>query len=218
MPPPFAADAILESTDAGIPLVVCITEGVPVRDSTMVMRYLEGKQTRLLGPNCPGLITPGANAKVGIMPGNIHMAGKVGVVSRSGTLTYEAVNQLTKRDIGQSTCVGIGGDPVSGTTFVDVLAMFNDDPETEAIVMIGEIGGTKEQEAAAFIKANVRKPVASLIVGQTAPAGRRMGHAGAVITGKAALASEKMRTLEEAGCHIISTPADIGSVVAAMVG
>ena len=218
VPPPFAADAILESTDAGIPLVVCITEGVPVRDSTMVMRYLEGKQTRLLGPNCPGLITPGANAKVGIMPGNIHMAGKVGVVSRSGTLTYEAVDQLTKRAIGQSTCVGIGGDPVSGTTFVDVLAMFNDDPETEAIVMIGEIGGTKEQEAAAFIKANVRKPVASLIVGQTAPAGRRMGHAGAVITGKAALASEKMRTLEEAGCHIIPTPADIGSVVAAMVG
>ena len=218
VPPPFAADAILESTDAGIPLVVCITEGVPVRDSTMVMRYLEGKQTRLLGPNCPGLITPGANTKVGIMPGNIHMAGKVGVVSRSGTLTYEAVDQLTKRGIGQSTCVGIGGDPVSGTTFVDVLAMFNDDPETEAIVMIGEIGGTKEQEAAAFIKANVRKPVASLIVGQTAPAGRRMGHAGAVITGKAALASEKMRTLEEAGCHIIPTPADIGSVVAAMVG
>ena len=217
VPPPFAADAILESTDAGIPLVVCITEGVPVRDSTMVMRYLEGKQTRLLGPNCPGLITPGANTKVGIMPGNIHMAGKVGVVSRSGTLTYEAVDQLTKRGIGQSTCVGIGGDPVSGTTFVDVLAMFNDDPETEAIVMIGEIGGTKEQEAAAFIKANVRKPVASLIVGQTAPAGRRMGHAGAVITGKAALASEKMRTLEEAGCHIIPTPADIGSVVAAMV-
>ena len=218
VPPPFAADAILESTDADIPLVVCITEGVPVRDSTMVMRYLEGKRTRLLGPNCPGLITPGANAKVGIMPGNIHMAGKVGVVSRSGTLTYEAVDQLTKRGIGQSTCVGIGGDPVSGTTFVDVLAMFNDDPETEAIVMIGEIGGTKEQEAAAFIKANVRKPVASLIVGQTAPAGRRMGHAGAVITGKAALASEKMRTLEEAGCHIIPTPADIGSVVAAMVG
>ena len=218
VPPPFAADAILESTDAGMPLVVCITEGVPVRDSTMVMRYLEGKQTRFLGPNCPGLITPGANAKVGIMPGNIHMAGKVGVVSRSGTLTYEAVDQLTKRGIGQSTCVGIGGDPVSGTTFVDVLAMFNDDPETEAIVMIGEIGGTKEQEAAAFIKANVRKPVASLIVGQTAPAGRRMGHAGAVITGKAALASEKMRTLEEAGCHIIPTPADIGSVVAAMVG
>ena len=218
VPPPFAADAILESTDAGMPLVVCITEGVPVRDSTMVMRYLEGKQTRLLGPNCPGLITPGANAKVGIMPGNIHMAGKVGVVSRSGTLTYEAVDQLTKRGIGQSTCVGIGGDPVSGTTFVDVLAMFNDDPETEAIVMIGEIGGTKEQEAAAFIKANVRKPVASLIVGQTAPVGRRMGHAGAVITGKAALASEKMRTLEEAGCHIIPTPADIGSVVAAMVG
>ncbi|MXY60059.1 MAG: succinate--CoA ligase subunit alpha, partial [Chloroflexi bacterium] len=152
VPPPFAADAILESADAGVPLVVCITEGVPVRDSTMVMRYLEDKPVRLLGPNCPGLITPGTKAKVGIMPGNIHLPGKVGVVSRSGTLTYEGVDQLTKRGIGQSTCVGIGGDPVSGTGFVDVLAMFNDDPKTEAIVMIGEIGGTKEQEAAAFIR------------------------------------------------------------------
>ncbi len=217
VPPPFAADAILEAADAEIPLAVCITEGVPVRDAAMVMRYLEGKPTRLLGPNCPGLITPGAKAKVGIMPGAIHAPGKVGVVSRSGTLTYEAVGQLTGLGVGQSTCVGIGGDPVSGTTFVDVLAMFNDDPETEAIVMIGEIGGTKEQEAAAFIAAHVRKPVAALIVGQTAPPGRRMGHAGAVITGKAALASEKMRALEEAGCRVIPTPADIGATAAAML-
>ena len=217
VPPPFAADAILESADAGIPLVVCITEGVPVRDSTMVMRYFDDKPTRLLGPNCPGLITPGAQAKIGIMPGAIHLPGKVGVVSRSGTLTYEAVGQLTARGIGQSSCVGIGGDPVSGTTFVDVLAMFNDDPETEAIVMIGEIGGTKEQEAAAYIKERVRKPVASLIVGQTAPPGRRMGHAGAVITGKAALASEKMSALEDAGCRIIPTPAVIGATVEAML-
>jgi succinyl-CoA synthetase alpha subunit len=217
VPPPFAADAILESADAGIPLVICITEGVPVKDSTFVMRYLEGKNTRLIGPNCPGLITPGANAKVGIMPGNIHMAGHTGVVSRSGTLTYEAVDQLTKLGIGQSTCVGIGGDPVSGTQFVDVLKLFNEDPETESIVLIGEIGGTKEQEAAAYIKEYVKKPVASLIVGQTAPVGRRMGHAGAVITGTAALASEKMKALAAAGCHIIATPADIGSTVKAML-
>jgi succinyl-CoA synthetase alpha subunit len=217
VPPPFASDAILEAADAELPLVVCITEGVPVKDSTMVMRYLKDKNTRLLGPNCPGLITPGTGTKIGIMPGNIHMAGKVGVVSRSGTLTYEAVDQLTKLGIGQSTCVGIGGDPVSGTTFLDVLDMFNQDPETEAIVMIGEIGGTKEQEAAAFIKQNIKKPVASLIVGQTAPAGRRMGHAGAVITGKAALASEKMQALKDAGCHVIATPAEIGSTVKAMI-
>lgn len=217
VPPPFAADAILEAADAGISLVVCITEGVPVRDSTYVMRYLEGKGTRLLGPNCPGLISPGAKAKVGIMPGNIHLEGHTGVVSRSGTLTYEAVDQLTKLGIGQSTCVGIGGDSVSGTMFVDVLQMFNEDPGTESIVLIGEIGGTKEQEAAAYIKANVTKPVASLIVGQTAPPGRRMGHAGAVITGTAALASEKMKALEAAGCHVIPTPADIGSTVKAML-
>jgi succinyl-CoA synthetase alpha subunit len=217
VPPPFAADAILESADAGIPLVICITEGVPVKDSTMVMRYLEGKSTRLIGPNCPGLITPGAKAKIGIMPGNIHMHGTTGVVSRSGTLTYEAVGQLTARGIGQSTCVGIGGDPVSGTMFVDVLKEFNEDPETESIVLIGEIGGTKEQEAAAYIKEHVKKPVASLIVGQTAPAGRRMGHAGAVITGTAALASEKMKALEDAGCHVIPTPADIGRVVQEML-
>jgi len=217
VPPPFAADAILEAADAGVPLVICITEGVPVKDSTVVMRYLEGKPTRLIGPNCPGLITPGTMTKVGIMPGNIHKPGKVGVVSRSGTLTYEGVDQLTKRGIGQSTCVGIGGDPVSGTQFVDVLRLFNDDPETEAIVLIGEIGGTKEQEAAAYIKANVRKPVAALIVGQTAPPGRRMGHAGAVITGTAALASEKMKALGDAGCHVIPTPADIGRVVEGML-
>ncbi|MEX2599836.1 MAG: succinate--CoA ligase subunit alpha [Dehalococcoidia bacterium] len=218
VPPPFAADAMLESIDAGVPLVVCITEGVPVKDSLYVNRYLEGKQTRLIGPNCPGLITPGAKAKVGIMPGNIHLPGKVGVVSRSGTLTYEAVGQLTELGIGQSSCVGIGGDPVSGTQFVDVLRMFNEDPETEAIVLIGEIGGTKEQEAAAYIKANVKKPVASLIVGQTAPPGRRMGHAGAVITGTAALASEKMKALQEAGCHVIPTPAEIGATVRKMLG
>ncbi|MCH7654976.1 MAG: succinate--CoA ligase subunit alpha [Chloroflexi bacterium] len=218
VPPPFAADAILESADAGVPLVVCITEGVPVRDSTFVVRYLEGKATRLIGPNCPGLISPGSKAKIGIMPGNIHTPGKVGVVSRSGTLTYEAVDQLTKAGIGQSTCVGIGGDPVSGTSFVDVLALFNDDPETEAIVLIGEIGGTKEQQAAAYIKEHVRKPVASLIVGQTAPPGRRMGHAGAVITGEAALASAKVAALEAAGCHTIPTPADIGATVSAMLG
>ena len=218
VPPPFAADAILESADAGVPLVVCITEGVPVRDSTFVVRYLEGKATRLIGPNCPGLISPGSKAKIGIMPGDIHTPGKVGVVSRSGTLTYEAVDQLTKAGIGQSTCVGIGGDPVSGTTFVDVLELFNDDPGTEAIVLIGEIGGTKEQQAAAYIKEHVRKPVASLIVGQTAPPGRRMGHAGAVITGEAALASAKVAALEAAGCHTIPTPADIGATVSAMLG
>jgi succinyl-CoA synthetase alpha subunit len=217
VPPPFAADAILEAADAGIPLVICITEGVPVKDSTMVMRYLEGKNTRLIGPNCPGLITPGDNAKIGIMPGNIHLPGKTGVVSRSGTLTYEAVGQLTARGIGQSTCVGIGGDPVSGTMFVDILKLFNEDPETDSIVLIGEIGGTKEQEAAAYIKEFVKKPVASLIVGQTAPVGRRMGHAGAVITGTAALASEKMKALEDAGCHVIPTPADIGRVVQEML-
>jgi succinyl-CoA synthetase alpha subunit len=218
VPAPFAADAVLEAADAGVPLVVCIAEGVPVRDSTNVMRYLEGKTTQLLGPNCPGLISPGAKCKVGIMPGAIHLPGKVGVVSRSGTLTYEAVNQLTSLGIGQSTCVGIGGDPVSGTSFVDVLKLFNEDPDTEALVLIGEIGGTKEQEAAAYIKEHVHKPVTSLIVGQTAPTGRRMGHAGAVITGPAALASEKVRVLQEAGCHIAPSPGEIGVTVQKMLG
>ncbi len=218
VPPPFAADAILEAADAGVRLVVCITEGIPVRDTTMVMRYLEDKPTCLLGPNCPGLISPGDHCKVGIMPGNIHQPGQVGVVSRSGTLTYEAVNQLTELGIGQSTCVGIGGDPVSGTTFTDVLRLFNDDPETSSIVLIGEIGGSKEQEAASYIKAHVRKPVAALVVGQTAPPGRRMGHAGAVITGAAALASEKVKALADAGCHIVPSPAEIGSTVLQMLG
>ena len=218
VPPPFAADAILEAADAGVGLVVCITEGIPVRDTTMVMRYLEDKPTRLLGPNCPGLISPGDRCKVGIMPGNIHQPGQVGVVSRSGTLTYEAVNQLTELGIGQSTCVGIGGDPVSGTTFTDVLRLFNEDPDTSSMVLIGEIGGSKEQEAAEYIKANVRKPVAALVVGQTAPPGRRMGHAGAVITGTAALASEKVKALADAGCHIVPSPAEIGPTVRQMLG
>ena len=184
----------------------------------MVMRYLEDKPTRLLGPNCPGLISPGDRCKVGIMPGNIHQPGQVGVVSRSGTLTYEAVNQLTELGIGQSTCVGIGGDPVSGTTFTDVLRLFNEDPDTSSMVLIGEIGGSKEQEAAEYIKANVRKPVAALVVGQTAPPGRRMGHAGAVITGTAALASEKVKALADAGCHIVPSPAEIGTTVRQMLG
>ena len=218
VPAPFAGDAMLEAADAGIGLMVCIAEGVPVRDTTMVMRYLEGKATRLLGPNCPGLISPGEHAKVGIMPGSIHKSGRVGVVSRSGTLTYEGVNQLSQLGIGQSTCVGIGGDPVSGTDFVDVLKLFNEDSETEAIVLIGEIGGTKEQEAAEYIKAHVRKPVAALIVGQTAPLGRRMGHAGAVITGPAALASEKVKALAAAGCETIPSPAEIGTTVQRMLG
>jgi succinyl-CoA synthetase alpha subunit len=210
VPPEFAADAVLEAASAGVPLIACITEGIPVLDSMRMMRYLEGGLTRLIGPNCPGLISPAEKCKVGIMPGNIHSPGKVGVVSRSGTLTYEAVLQLTDLGVGQSTCVGIGGDPISGTTFVDVLQLFEDDPETEAIVLIGEIGGTKEQEAAEFIKTEVTKPVVGLVVGQAAPPGKRMGHAGAIITGKAALASEKNRALKEAGVTLAPNPAQIG--------
>lgn len=211
VPPPFAADAIVESVDAGIPVVACITEGIPVADSIKVVRYLRGKEATVIGPNCPGIITPSAKCKMGIMPGSIHMAGRVGVVSRSGTLTYEAVGQLTGLGIGQSTCVGIGGDPVSGTSFIDVLQMFNDDPETDGIVFIGEIGGTKEQEAAEYIgSSEFTKPVAALIVGRSAPPGRRMGHAGAIITGKAARADEKMKVLEQAGAAIVPNPADIG--------
>ncbi len=211
VPPPFAADAIVESVDGGIPVVACITEGIPVADSVKVVRYLRGKEATVIGPNCPGIITPGAKCKMGIMPGSIHMAGRVGVVSRSGTLTYEAVGQLTGLGIGQSTCVGIGGDPVSGTSFIDVLQMLNEDPETDGVVFIGEIGGTKEQEAAEYIgSAEFTKPVAALIVGRSAPPGRRMGHAGAIITGKAARADEKMKALEIAGAAIVPNPADIG--------
>ncbi|MBM3935384.1 MAG: succinate--CoA ligase subunit alpha [SAR202 cluster bacterium] len=219
VPPPFAGDAIVEAVDAGLGVVACITEGIPVHDSIKVMRYVRSQtHSRVIGPNCPGVITPGAKCKMGIMPGSIHKPGKIGVVSRSGTLTYEAVGQLTGLGIGQSTCVGIGGDPVNGTTFVDVLKMFRDDKETEGIVLIGEIGGSREQEAAEYIKSELKKPVAALIVGRTAPPGRRMGHAGAIITGKAARADDKIRALSAAGAAIIPTPAHIGRTVKEMMG
>jgi succinyl-CoA synthetase alpha subunit len=217
VPPPAAGDAIMESATAGVPLVVCITEGIPVADMVRVKHYLAEKPTRLIGPNCPGVITPG-EAKVGIMPGHIHTPGPVGVVSRSGTLTYEVVGQLTGRGIGQSSCVGIGGDPVNGTSFVDVLSLFADDPATEAIMMIGEIGGTAEEEGAAFIKAHVRKPVVAFVCGQTAPPGRRMGHAGAIIAGGKGTAAEKMAALEKAGATLVRSPADMGATVARVLG
>lgn len=211
VPAAFAADAIVESADAGIKVVACITEGIPVQDMIKVDLYLKTKPgTALIGPNCPGAISPGAKCKVGIMPGNIHMPGSVGVVSRSGTLTYEAVGQLTALGIGQSTCVGIGGDPITGLSFVDVLKMFGDDDETEAVVLIGEIGGSREQDAARYIAEHFRKPIAFLIVGQSAPPGRRMGHAGAIITGKDATAAAKIQALSDAGARHIPTPADIG--------
>ena len=219
VPPPFAADAIVESIDAGIDVIACITEGIPVMDTVRVVRYLKGKSTTLIGPNCPGVISPGEDFKMGIMPGHIHKAGRVGVVSRSGTLTYEAVGQLTELGIGQSTCVGIGGDPVNGSSFVDILKMFEEDPDTDSVALIGEIGGTREQEAAEFIGSDdFTKPVAALIVGQSAPPGKRMGHAGAIITGSAGRASEKVKALASAGVNIIPAPGEIGVTVQEMVG
>ncbi len=218
VPPPGAADAIMEACDAGIPLVVCITEGIPTLDMVKAAAYLKDKgTTRLIGPNCPGIISPGEKCKVGIMPGHIHKGGSVGVVSRSGTLTYEAVGQLTELGIGQSTCIGIGGDPIIGTNHKSALELFGKDRGTKAIVMIGEIGGTAEEEAAAYIKKHVKKPVVGFIAGQTAPAGRRMGHAGAIISGGKGTATEKMRAMKAAGIHVVKSPAEIGAAVAKLL-
>lgn len=213
VPPPFAIEAISESIDSGIEVIACITEGVPALDSLKIYNYLQNSSSILVGPNCPGMISPNDHCKVGIMPASIHLPGRIGVVSRSGTLTYEAVGQLSSLGIGQSTCVGIGGDSITGTSFIDILDMFEKDDETDAVVLIGEIGGTKEQEAAEYIKTNFHKPIFGLIVGASAPRGKRMGHAGAIITGKSARASEKIKALSSAGVEIISTTSDIGNTV-----
>jgi succinyl-CoA synthetase alpha subunit len=215
VPPPGAADAIMEAADAGIALVVCITEGIPTLDMVKAAAYLNGRSTRLIGPNCPGIISPGEKCKVGIMPGHIHKGGSVGVVSRSGTLTYEAVGQLTALGIGQSTCIGIGGDPIIGTSFLDAMKLFNDDLDTHAVILIGEIGGNAEETAALWIKANVKKPVVGFIAGQTAPPGRRMGHAGAIISGGQGTAKDKYAAMSAAGIRTVETPADLGSTIAA---
>ena len=216
VPAPFAADAILEAADAGIELIICITEGIPILDMLKVNQFMSGRNSRLIGPNCPGIISPG-RCKIGIMPGPIHLPGSVGCISRSGTLTYEAVGQLTSRGIGQSTCIGIGGDPIVGTGFVDALAAFNQDAETEAVVIIGEIGGSAEEEAAEYIRQHFRKPVVGFIAGQTAPPGRRMGHAGAIISQGTGTAAEKMEKMKECGIHVLSSPAEIGAAVEAVL-
>ena len=216
VPPPFAADAVCEAVDAGIALVVCITEGIPVLDMVRARRYIDSSDSLLLGPNCPGLITPG-ECKIGILPGHIHLPGRIGVVSRSGTLTYEAVGQLTALGIGQSTCIGIGGDPVNGLGFIDCLKLYNDDPDTDGVIMIGEIGGTAEEAAAAWVKANMTKPVAAFIAGSTAPAGKRMGHAGAIIAGGKGTAAAKQAALKAAGIAVAPTPGDMGTTLQALL-